>query len=147
MRTPKTKIDGGTAWRWYAEPQPDLTYLAVATVIELRSMWSLPRFEWYSRRVHRQLGRTPGLVGFSFQAQFPLRYWTLSAWEDGRALHGFLRAGPHQTVRTTLPPTIQTFQHVHWKVSGAAIPLAWADGLTRLQQTTNTITDPEGRTP
>jgi hypothetical protein len=135
MRTRKTKIDGGSAWRWYADPAPDGTYLAMATVIELRSVWNLPRFEWYTRRVHRQLARTPGLLGYSFRAQFPLRYWTLSAWEDGRALRGFVKVDPHDTVMTALPRAMQRFQHVHWKVVGTALPLSWAEGLHRLDRT------------
>jgi hypothetical protein len=44
----------------------------MATFIELHSIRNLPRFEWYTRLVHRQLGRTPGLIGYSFRGQFPL---------------------------------------------------------------------------
>jgi hypothetical protein len=106
----------------------------MATVIELRSIWTLPRFEWHTRRVHRQLARTPGLVGFSFKAQFPLRYWTLSAWENGRALQRFVKRAPHQTVMTALPRKMQAFRHAHWKVAGTAVPLTWAEGLRRLHQ-------------
>jgi hypothetical protein len=73
MRAHKTKIEGGSAWRWYTDPDPDEVYLAMATFIELRSIWNLPRFEWYTQRVHRQLGRTPGLLGYSFRGEFPLR--------------------------------------------------------------------------
>lgn len=132
MAMSKTKIDGGSPWRWYAEPDPDRMYLAMATVIELRSPWHLPRFEWHSRRVHRQLARTPGLLGFSFKAQFPLRYWTLSAWADGKALHGFVRGGGHRVAMPVVARTMRQFRHVHWKVPGSDLPLLWADGLHRL---------------
>lgn len=132
MATRKTKIEGGSAWRWYADPEPDDVYVAMATFIELRSIRNLPRFEWHTQRVHRQLGRTPGLIGYSFRGQFPLRYWTLSAWESGRALNGFVKAGSHRTVRTALLPIMREFGQVHWKVTGAALPLNWVDGLERL---------------
>jgi hypothetical protein len=132
MPLSKTKIEGGSAWRWYADPEPDAVYLAMATFIELGSIRSLPRFEWYTQRVHRQLGRTPGLIGYSFRGQFPLRYWTLSAWESGRALNGFVKAGSHRTVMTSLLPIMRDFGQVHWKVTGAALPLNWVDGLQRL---------------
>jgi hypothetical protein len=128
----KTKIEGGSAWRWYADPEPDGVYLAMATFIELGSIRSLPRFEWHTQRVHRQLGRTPGLIGYSFRGQIPLRYWTLSAWESGRALNGFVKAGSHRTVMTSLLPIMRDFGQVHWKVTGAALPLNWVDGLLRL---------------
>jgi hypothetical protein len=104
----------------------------MATFIELGSIRSLPRFEWCTQRVHRQLGRTPGLIGYSFRGQFPLRYWTLSAWENGRALNGFVKAGKHRTVMTSLLPGTRDFGQVHWKVTGAGLPLNWADGLHRL---------------
>jgi len=128
----KTKIEDGSAWRWYADPEPDGVYLAMATFIELGSMWGLPRFEWHTLRVHRQLDRTPGLIGYSFRGRFPFRYWTLSAWENGRALNGFVKAGRHHTVMTALLPSMRDFGQVHWKVTGAELPLNWDDGLQRL---------------
>lgn len=132
MAIRKTKIDGGWAWRWYAEPDPDKRYLAMATVIELKSLWSLPRFEWHTRRIHSQLASTPGLLGFSFKGKFPLLYWTLSAWEDGKALQRFVKNGPHDTVMTALPSGMKVFRHVHWKVAGTEVPLSWTEGLRRL---------------
>jgi len=142
MATRKSKIEGGSAWRWYADPDPDGDYLAMATFIELRSIRSLPRFEWYTQRVHRQLGRTPGLIGYSFRGQFPFRYWTLSAWESGRALNGFVKAGSHRTGMTSLVRVMREFQQVHWKVTGAALPLSWADGLQRLTARTQVVDTP-----
>ena len=135
MAIRKTTIDGWT-WRWYAEPDLEHTYLAMATVIELRSIWSLPRFEWHTRRVHAQLTRMPGLLGFSFKAQFPLRYWTLSAWENGQALQRFVKGGRHLSAMAAVRPSMTTFHHVHWKVAGTAVPPTWTDGLRRLHHDT-----------
>jgi hypothetical protein len=134
MAIRKTKIDGGLAWRWYEEPDPEHEYLAMATVIELRSMWSLPRFQWHASRIHAQLARAPGLLGFTFKSQFPLRYWTLSAWENGRALQRFVKGGSHLTVMSALQSSFTRFEHTHWKVSGREMPLRWADGLRRLHR-------------
>src|SRR5262249_49753536 len=47
----------------------------------------------------------------SFRGEFPLRYWTISAWQNGRALHGFVRADPHRTVTAALPATMRRFPH------------------------------------
>ena len=132
MAIRKTKIDGGLAWRWFAEPDPEDEYLAMATVIELRTMWGLPRFQWHTTRIHAQLAGAPGLLGFSFKAQFPLRYWTLSVWENGRALQRFVKGEPHLITMTAIRSNMRSFQHVHWKVGGTAVPLGWADGLRRL---------------
>lgn len=132
MTRSKTAIDGGTAWRWYVEPDPDREYLAVATLIELRSVWSLPSLEWHTLRIHRQLSRSPGLVGFSVRGRFPYHYWTLSAWTDGKALHGFVRGGEHRAVMPTFRRRMRDFTHVRWKVRGSALPLQWTVGLSRL---------------
>ena len=132
MPNRKSKIEGGSAWRWYADPEPAGDYLAMATFIELRSIRNLARFEWYTLRVHRQLGRTPGLIGYSFSGQFPFRYWTLSAWESGRALNDFVKTGSHRNVMTSLLRSMRDFRQVHWKVTGDALPLDWAEGLQRL---------------
>jgi hypothetical protein len=129
-----TKIDSGSPWRWYADPEPGRQYLAMATIIELKTVWSLPRFEWHTQKVHRQLARVPGLIGYSFRGQFPYRYWTLSAWEDGKALRGFVKAGPHDIAMTTVVGIMRMFRRVHWNVDGAALPLRWADGLPRLDK-------------
>jgi hypothetical protein len=147
MKTRKTPVEGGSAWRWYAELDADRDYLAMATFIELGSVRDLPRFEWYTLRVHRQLARMPGLVGYSFRAQFPLRYWTISAWEDGRALRGFVRADPHLSVIAALAATMRQFRHTHWKVTGSGLPLAWADGLRRLDRADLASTALSTRTP
>ncbi|GAB3433042.1 hypothetical protein [Flindersiella endophytica] len=132
MTTAKTKIDGGTRWQWYIEPDPEQEYLAVATVIQLGSIWDLPRFQWHAQAIHRQLSHTAGLVGFSFEAKFPTRYWTLSAWANGKALQGFIRNGSHRTAMPVMGRTMRDFAHVHWKVPGSGLPLLWADGLRRL---------------
>jgi len=147
MKTRKTPVESGSAWRWYAEPAADRDYLAMATFIELGSVWNLPRFEWYTLRVHRQLARTPGLVGYSFRGEFPLRYWTISAWQNGRALHGFVRGDPHRTVTAALPATMRRFRHTHWTVTGSGLPLAWPDALERLRRADLASTAHPARTP
>src|SRR5512144_3263793 len=102
MAIRKSNMDGGWAWRWYAEPDPEHEYLAMATIIEFSRIWTLPRFEWHTRRIHAQFASTPGLLGVSFKAQFPLRYWTLSAWENGRALQRFVKGGRHLSAMSAL---------------------------------------------
>jgi hypothetical protein len=41
----------------------------------------------------------------------------LSAWESGRALNSFVKAGSHRIVMTSLIPTMREFGQVHWKVT------------------------------
>ena len=99
-------------------------------------MWTLPRFEWYTQRVHWQLARTTGLMGYSFRGRFPKEYWTLSAWQGNRDLLAFMRAMPHARVMTVFPSFMERFGSVRWKVKGSALPLAWSEGLRRLHAET-----------
>lgn len=117
---------------WYVEPESHTEYLALATFIELRSVWSLPRFEWYTQLVHRQLARTSGLIGYSFRGRFPYEYWTLSAWKGNRDLLAFMNAMPHGRVMAVFRPSFERFGSVRWKVNGAELPVAWSEGLRRL---------------
>lgn len=129
----KTKLAGGTAWRWFAEPEPDREYLALATYLELKSAFGLPRFEWHSLRVHRAMGRAPGLVGFSFSGKFPTRYWTLSVWESGRDLGRFVRAPIHAKAKSATTPLMARFDTARWKVAGQSIPPDWSEAKARLE--------------
>ena len=139
----KTPLGGGSAWRWYADPEQEAEYLALATFIQLRSVWSLPRFEWFTQRVHRQLARTPGLIGYSFRGRLPKEYWTLSAWESNRHLLAYIRAMPHARVMTVFPSSMERFGSVRWKVKGSDLPPAWSEGLRRLHE--EMVSDPTAR--
>jgi hypothetical protein len=134
MAPRKTPVEGGSKWQWFVEPQPSGEYLALATYIQLRSVWTLPRFEWYTQQVHRQLSQAPGLVGYSFRGEFPKKYWTLSAWETPRHLLDFIRTMPHARVRSVLPGSFERFDSVRWQADGSALPLTWAEALSRLDE-------------
>lgn len=131
-RPRKTKIEGGTSWRWYSEPDADRDHLALATYLQLASAWSLPRFEWHTLMVMRQLRRTPGLIGYSFRGDFPTRFWTLSAWVNGKALGDFVRDAEHNTAVRVTSPMMEKFEAKRWKVPADAIPLVWDEALQRL---------------
>lgn len=119
-------------WRSFAAPSPDAEPMALATFIELRSVWSLPRFEWYSRQIQRQLAGSPGLVGYSFRARLPRSYWTLSVWESSRDLLRFVRTKPHARVMEILPPHTRRFASERWRLSGPEPRVSWAEALGRL---------------
>lgn len=125
-------MDGGLKWRWSAAADPDKQYLALATYLELKSGWGLPRFEWHSLRVHRQMSRSPGLIGFSFNGRFPKRYWTVSVWEDGRSLGEFIRTDAHSDAMKATTPLMAKFNTVRWKIDGGDTPPTWQEAFARL---------------
>lgn len=119
-------------WRAFAAPSPDAEPVALVTFIELRSVWSLPRFEWYSRQIQRQLAGSPGLIGYSFRARLPRSYWTLSVWESSRDLLRFVRTKPHARVMGILPPHTRRFASERWRLTGPEPRVSWAEALGRL---------------
>lgn len=95
-----------------------------------RKMMDLSR---RSGAVSDQLANTPGLIGFSFRAKFLRhRFWTLSAWEDERALMAFVREAPHLDAMKVLQPHMSEPSFVRWTVRGAELPLRWDDALRRM---------------
>jgi hypothetical protein len=82
-------------WRTKTQPDPDRTYLVMASRLPLRSRRTVPRFLRLTLSVVRQLERTDGLVGYTLLAQ-PMKktFWTLSAWTDQQHLDAFARAMP-----------------------------------------------------
>lgn len=119
-------------WRSFAASSPDAEPMALVTFIELRSVWSLPRFEWYSRQIQRQLAGSPGLVGYSFRARLPRSYWTLSVWESNRDLLRFVRTKPHARVMGILPPHTRRFASERWRLTDDEVRVSWAEALGRL---------------
>lgn len=55
----------------------------IASRLPLRSHRHVPRFLWHTWLVHRQLARSPGLVGYSIDARLLGKtFWTVSAWTN-----------------------------------------------------------------
>jgi hypothetical protein len=55
-------------WRTKPQPDPDRTYLVMASRLPLRSRRTVPRFLRLTLSVVRQLERTDGLVGYTLLA-------------------------------------------------------------------------------
>ena len=80
-----------------------------------------------------QLGRTRCLIGFSFRAKILSgRYYTLSVWEDERALMEFVRAAPHVDTMRALGPYLGETKFVRWAIPGSQVPPGWESAIARL---------------
>jgi hypothetical protein len=108
-------------------------YLALASSIPPKSIWSTWKLFRGSRAVRRQLLTTDGLMGFSMLAE-PLRrhYATLSVWRNEAALDDFARAHPHDQLVVALAPEMGETKFVRWTVSGADGRPSWKEALDRL---------------
>jgi hypothetical protein len=115
-------------WKALAAVDKNREYLALLSYLPLSRYSKIPLF-------FRQLRRTPGAVGYSLRAK-PLsrKFWTLSVWEDDRALMDFVAKVPHGEVMKTLAPYMGATKFTRWKILGSAIPPNWDEATRRLSQ-------------
>lgn len=67
MDTTKVPLEGGSPWRWFAEPEPDAEYLTLARFIQLRSVVAVEGeglgapLAWSEdlRRLHAEMAEGP----------------------------------------------------------------------------------------
>ncbi|MGH2574072.1 MAG: hypothetical protein ACRDFC_00050 [Ignavibacteria bacterium] len=120
-------------WKSLSDVNPDRDYLALISYLPLKKFWSLPKFVNYTGKIQKQLRKSAGLIGYSLLAKpLKLKFWTLSVWEDEKALMDFVRDIPHKDVMSELLPHIEKTKFERWKIRGSEVPPAWKDALTRL---------------
>ena len=126
-------------WRAKTQPDPDRSYLVMASRLPLRSRRTVPRFLRLTLSVVRQLERTEGLVGYTLLAQ-PMKgtFWTLSAWTDQQHLDTFARAIPHLAIICTLRPHRGQTRFSFWTVNGSALPITWDQATNHLTSSSAT---------
>lgn len=114
-------------WKPLRPIEADREYVALLSYLPLKAYRRIPAFIRYARQVQGQLASTPGVAGYSVQAQFlSRRFWTLSAWESEAALVDFVRHAPHSDVMRALAGQIGKTFISKWKVKGSELPLNWA---------------------
>ena len=92
----RARIIVDSPWQSIATPDPDREYLALLSYLPLKGYRKRLGLMRRSRDVAAQLANTPGLIGFTFRAKLlGHRFWTLSVWEDDRALTTFVGERPH----------------------------------------------------
>jgi hypothetical protein len=92
----------------------------MASHLPLKRISSTVRFFRAVSAVRRQLAGAEGLVGYTLRAKPLARdYWTLSVWNDDRALREFMRTPPHVGVMTSLKLFMGPTKFITWKISAA----------------------------
>lgn len=69
--------------------------LASVTRLRVRSFLYLPAFLWMTFLAQRQTVRASGFIGGRLLVDRHRTYWTLTVWEDEKAMKGFRGSGPH----------------------------------------------------
>ena len=120
-------------WKQFRSPQADGEYLAMVTYFLLKRFRGMPRFNLYTNRVRRQLAESAGLVGYALGAKpWRKQFWTLSVWEDEKALRQFVHSGIHSGVMIVLQEDMADFRNCQWNVRGSNAPPTWDAALEQL---------------
>jgi len=121
-----------TPWRMIAAADRSREYVALLSYLPLRKYSKIPDFFRYTVQIQRQMRGTPGAIGYGMRAKvFSRNFWTLSVWEDDRALMEFVRRAPHGEAMKLIAPHMGATRFTRWKVPGSAVPPTWDDAMKR----------------
>jgi hypothetical protein len=122
-------------WTTVNVPAPDSRAFVMASRFDVRSFRDVPRFFLRSLAAWKQVKGAPGAYGATLVAQ-PLKrtFWTLSAWEDKRALSTYAKTEPHRSIMTGLRSTTSGSVFTFWELPASELPLDWADARRRLAE-------------
>jgi hypothetical protein len=101
------------------------------TRLRVRSVFYLPAFLWTTVHSQRQAVQTPGFLGGRLLADVKRTYWTLTGWEDERAMKSFRGSGAHSKVMPRLAEWCDEAAYTHWDAPNGPIP-DWPEAYERL---------------
>lgn len=120
-------------WRSISQAPPSQQVLVALTHGFLDSA-TRKGFDAYSRKIAKEMeaGAFAGLVGFSIRKEiFGDEVWTVSVWEDERALAAFIRSDLHQeAIQKTSHALVSMETHEVW-LPASELPIDW-DRVTEL---------------
>ena len=93
------------------------------TRLRVRSLRYLPAFLLRTFFAQRQVIRTPGFVGGRLLVDAHRTFWTLTVWEDERAMKAFRGSGAHSQVMPRLAEWCDEASYAHWISADAAVPM------------------------
>jgi hypothetical protein len=122
-------------WTTPNQPPANAGAYVMASRLEVRSFKDVPRFFLKSLAAWKQVRTAPGAYGASLIAQpFKRTFWTLSAWEDRKALYVYAKTEPHQSVMTGLRQTMSNSTFTFWEVPTEQLPITWALAKQQLEE-------------
>jgi Domain of unknown function (DUF3291) len=96
--------------------------LASLTRLRVRSLLYLPAFLWMTFRSQRQVVRARGFLGGKLLIDRKQTYWTLTVWQDERAMKAFRGSGAHAAVMPRLAEWCDEAAYTHWAPENGTIP-------------------------
>jgi quinol monooxygenase YgiN len=121
-------------WISFASADAHREYHALLSYLPLNKYSAVPGFFRFSFQIQKQLRSTPGVIGYALRAKILSRnFWTLSVWEDQKALMEFVAKIPHGEAMKAMTPHMGATKFTQWKVAGSSLPLSWNEAMLRLQ--------------
>ncbi|MCI0440064.1 MAG: DUF3291 domain-containing protein [Chloroflexi bacterium] len=111
-------------------------YVSIVTYLPLRGWRYLIPFMRMSGRVEKQLKQSTGAISYGMAADlFGKRFYTLTVWQDRRAMGEFVRAEPHaEAIRRFEEWAGEGASFAEWQTSD---PRAnWNEAMERLKSPT-----------
>ena len=122
-------------WKALAPADENGEYLALLSYLPLKHYRAIPQFIRFSIQIQKQLRDTPGVIGYSLRAKLISRnFWTLSVWENQKALMDFVAKIPHGEAMKAMFPHMGPSKFTQWKVKASALPLLWEEAIQRSLQ-------------
>jgi len=119
-------------WKTLAPADKTREYIALLSYLPLKRYRAIPRFLQFSFQIQKQLRDTPGVIGYSLRAKLISRnFWTLSVWEDEKALMDFVAKIPHAEAMKAMIPHMGSSKFTQWRVNASALPLRWEEAIKR----------------
>lgn len=109
-----------------------MAIVAVTRTVLARPAYLVP-FGRANLRVARQVRRTPGFVAGAVGVSLGSVFWTMTMWEDGRAMVAFRDSGAHLEEMPKLAGWSRQGCLTAWQTDGTTLP-SWAEAHARLAE-------------
>lgn len=104
---------------------------ASVTRLRIRRFYFLPGFLWYTLRAQRQAEHAPGFHGGRLLVDAHSTYWTLTLWDNERAMKAFRGTSAHGKVMPKLANWCDEAAYSHWEPQEEIVP-SWPEACQRL---------------
>jgi hypothetical protein len=86
---------------------------------------------WQTFLSQRQVVRALGFSGGKLLIDAKLTFWTLTVWQDERAMKAFRGAAAHAKIMPRLMEWCNEASYAHWALNGDSVP-SWQEAHERL---------------
>jgi hypothetical protein len=107
-----------------------MTFISV-TRLRVRSLGYLPQFVWRTFQSVRQTRRASGFMGGKVLREAKNVFWTITVWEDERAMNAFRNSGAHRGAMPKLLDWCDEASVVHWNQETSELP-TWPEAHRRM---------------